>query len=94
MAETLDGTARYGTLDRLLHRLAFVHPNLQRVLGDVENDLFRRRLAHVRVERPVFVTGLPRAGTTLVLELLFGTGEFAAGTSLAGVIFTSYAPTS
>ena len=80
MAETLDGTARYGTLDRLLHRLAFVHPSLQRVLGDVENDLFRKRLAEVHAERPVFVTGLPRAGTTLVLELLYGTGEFASFT--------------
>ena len=74
------GADRYGPLDRLLHRVAFVHPALQRVLGDVENDLFRRQLAEVRVERPVFVTGLPRAGTTLLLELLHGTGEFASYT--------------
>jgi len=80
MADTLAATARYGMLDRLLHRLAFVHPGLQRVLGELESDLFRQRLATTRVERPVFVAGLPRAGTTLVLELLYGTGEFASFT--------------
>ena len=80
MSDALAGAASYGTLDRLLHRLAFVHPGLQRVLGDLENDLFKKRLADVRVERPVFVAGLPRAGTTLVLELLYGTGEFASFT--------------
>ena len=80
MAESVASADAYGPLDRLLHRLAFVHPALQRVLGDVESDLYGKRLAAVRVERPVFVTGLPRAGTTLLLELLHGTGEFASFT--------------
>ena len=80
MSEAPSPTDRYGRLDRLLHRLAFSHPALQRTLGEIENDLFKKRLANVRVERPVFVAGLPRAGTTLVLELLYGTGEFASFT--------------
>ena len=80
MSDALGPTAAYGPLDRLLHRLAFAHPALQRTLADIENDLFRKRLADVRVERPVFVAGLPRAGTTLLLELLYGTGEFASFT--------------
>lgn len=70
----------YGALDRLLHRLAFAHPAIQRTLGEVENDLFRARLAGVELHRPTFVTGLPRAGTTLVLELLHATGAFASFT--------------
>ena len=73
-------TSQYSFADRLLHRVAFAHPALQRVLGDVENDLFRKQIAGTRMERPVFVTGLPRAGTTLLLELLHGTGEFASFT--------------
>ena len=66
----------YGALDRLLHRVAFAHPGIQRTLGEVENDLFRARLADVALRAPTFVTGLPRAGTTLVLELLHATGAF------------------
>lgn len=81
MAETVTSAgSAYGSLDRLLHRIAFAHPKLQRVLGDVENDLFSRQLTEVKVERPVFITGLPRSGTTLLLEMLYGTGEFATFT--------------
>ena len=74
------GASQYSTLDRLLHRIAFIHPGLQKTLGDVENDLFKKQLAGVTVERPVFVTGLPRAGTTLLLELLHDTERFASFT--------------
>ena len=73
-------TGQYNTLDRLLHRFAFIHPGLQKTLGDVENDLFKKQLAGVELIRPVFVTGLPRAGTTLLLELLYDTGQFASFT--------------
>ncbi len=70
----------YGVLDRLLHRFAYAHPAVQRTLGDVENDMFRARLAGIEVCEPTFVTGLPRAGTTLVLELLHRAGGFASFT--------------
>ena len=70
----------YSTLDRLLHRLAFAHPKVQQLLSDVENDLFRKRLEKTSIDRPVFITGLPRAGTTLMLEMLFATGEFSSYT--------------
>lgn len=67
---------RYGFADRLIHRLAFAHPAFQRALGDVENDLFADALHDAHVNEPVFVTALPRAGTTLLLELLYSTGDF------------------
>ena len=43
---------------------------LRRVLAALEDDLASRQLEAVRVERPVFVTGLARSGTTMMLELL------------------------
>ena len=70
----------YSALDRFLHRIAFAHPKVQQVLSDVENDMFRKRLEKTSIEHPVFITGLPRAGTTLLLELLFETGEFSSYT--------------
>jgi Sulfotransferase family len=39
-------------------------------LGNVESRLLRRRLRAHPVDRPVYVTGLARAGTTITLELL------------------------
>ena len=79
-ADAVPSASHYGPLARLLHRVAFAHPALQRVLGELEDDLFARQLRGVRFERPVFVTGLPRSGTTLVLELLHRTGAFASFT--------------
>ena len=66
MAGKSDASApAYSVADRLLHRLAFAHPVPQKALGELESDLLARRYAHVEARRPVFVTGLPRAGSTL-----------------------------
>jgi hypothetical protein len=69
---------RYSRLDRLLHRAAFSSGGLQVSLADVEDKIFRKQLADVQIERPVFVTALPRAGTTMLLSLLNNTGEFVS----------------
>jgi hypothetical protein len=70
----------YSRVDRALHHVAFSLPLVQRTLGDLENDLYRKELAGVVSREELFITGVPRAGTTLVLELLYGTGEFASFT--------------
>jgi Sulfotransferase family len=69
-------SSNYSLVDRALHYFAFGAPFVQKVLCELENDLFKSELEQVASSDEVFVTGLPRAGTTLVLELLYGTGEF------------------
>ena len=70
----------YSRLDRLLHRLAFRFVGLQASLADIEDRLFERETRGIEADRPVFVTALPRAGTTMLLNLLVGTGVFASHT--------------
>lgn len=70
----------YSFLERALHRLAFSSGGVQRSLASLEDRLYARELDGVVVERPVFVTGLPRSGTTLLLELLAALPEFAVHT--------------
>lgn len=70
----------YDRIDRALHGLAFANIDLQIALNDFECRLFRDRLDHTPCERPVFVTSLPRAGTTLLLDVLNTLPEFAAST--------------
>ncbi|MBK5920190.1 hypothetical protein CCR80_03940 [Rhodothalassium salexigens] len=60
----------YSFFDRLLHRLAFSGIGLQRSLADMEDTALARDTANIRLGAPVFVTSLPRAGTTLLLETL------------------------
>jgi hypothetical protein len=60
----------YSRLDRVLHRLAFSSTAVQEAAADIEKAMYGSRYRHIRVERPVFVTSLPRAGTTLLLDML------------------------
>jgi hypothetical protein len=71
---------RYGWLDRLLHRMAFRAGTAQHALADVEETLYRDHLTGVQADDPVFVTALPRSGTTILLRLLWDTGRFASHT--------------
>ncbi len=67
----------YSRLDRLLHHIAFRGINAQKSLADIEDRLFEKQLHDIRVESPVFITSLPRAGTTLLLDVLTKIPEFA-----------------
>jgi hypothetical protein len=60
----------YSSLDRLLHRVAFAGPSVQLAAADMEQTLFQAEYRAARGARPIFITSLPRAGTTLMLEAL------------------------
>jgi len=69
---------RYSFMDRMLHKIAFATPGLQLSVADMEDSIFSKQISAVNIERPVFITAIPRAGTTLLLELLVKQGEFAS----------------
>ncbi len=71
---------RYGLLDRGLYRLAFRLGTAQHALADVEDLLYGDALDGITADDPVFITALPRAGTTILLKLLWETGRFASHT--------------
>lgn len=71
---------RYSRLDRAVHRLAFSTIEIQKGLADIEDRVYAKRIAALRVDRPVFIAALPRAGTTLLLDALASTGAFATHT--------------
>ena len=77
---TMHARRRYSGPERLLHRLAFATVAAQKGAADLEDRLLARRFAEIRIDRPVFITSLPRAGTTLLLELLAGLPDFASHT--------------
>src|SRR5579875_1499218 len=45
-------------------------PTVARRLALAENLFFRDALSPIAIEQPIFLTGLARAGTTILLELL------------------------
>lgn len=70
----------YGRLDIALHDFAFASLDRQRALGRFESALLKHRIDMGRAKRPVFVTSLPRAGTTILLEAFAGLPQFASAT--------------
>ncbi|MGD1920008.1 MAG: hypothetical protein ACFCAD_14605, partial [Pleurocapsa sp.] len=71
-------TSSYSQLDRNLHSLAFNTYTAQITLADFEDRLFSKQLKKCNNKKPVFITALPRAGTTLLLECCASSPEFAA----------------
>ena len=55
--------------DYLLTRFAHALPAAMKLLGDIETDLLGGRVAAIPIDRPVFINGLARSGTTLLLNL-------------------------
>lgn len=66
----------YGTTSKLLHRLALAAPFVAQASHDLESLLNRQAAASKGSGRHVFVAGLARAGTTVLMRSLYQSGQF------------------
>ena len=71
------GASDYSALDRTLHRLALGSPMVGEMAMDIEKGLFLKS-APEDSGRHVFVTGLARAGTTILMREIHATGQFGS----------------
>ena len=69
----------YSPTDRMMHRIAFKLRTPQLALADMANSMFADRLPKFD-DSPVFITSLPRAGTTVLLEILSESPDLASHT--------------
>lgn len=70
---------KYGLLERGLHRLALGSNMVAHASFDAEQAYLTRRFGALpEPAHPVFVVGLARAGTTLLMRLLYETGLFGS----------------
>lgn len=70
MASTEEHSLNYGLLDRVVHRLVLRSRQIQLSAADIEDSMFGSSYHHIQAVEPIFVSSLPRAGTTLLLEVL------------------------
>ena len=68
----------YSAASQALHRIAFDSDSAQRLAAVVDARVAARYGALPQPRAPVYVAGLARGGTTIVLEALFGSGHFAS----------------
>ena len=69
--------ADYSALDKLLHRMALGSPALAEMMHDIERGMFLKSVP-ADTGRHVFVTGLARAGTTILMREIHRTGAFGS----------------
>ncbi len=67
---------RVPLFDRLVGAFAARWPRFMQRLGDWETSAVHDEIAEQRIVRPVYVCGLARAGSTVLLELLAAAPEF------------------
>lgn len=67
----------YGFFAKLLHKFAFKTAKMQINLAESEYQQHLSELLHIPIKKPIFITGLPRAGTTVLLEVLAGCEQFS-----------------
>ena len=51
-----------------MHKIAFAAPSVQLAAADIEKAVFGAQFDAASATRPIFITSLPRAGTTVLLE--------------------------
>jgi hypothetical protein len=68
----------YGLLSRLLHRLALGVPAIAEASFDAEQAILGKGAVAAQDGKHVFVAGLARSGTTVLMRSLFQTGEFCS----------------
>jgi hypothetical protein len=73
-------SSNYSLFDRALHKMSFGSSILQVVLADMEASLYSDFWKRANSSKPVFITSLPRAGTTIILEALHRLPGLAAHT--------------
>ena len=67
----------YNFIHKKFHELVFKFPIINRKLFNLEKFLFKSKYNSLK-ESHVFITGLPRSGTTAILNLLFSSNKFAS----------------
>lgn len=74
---TDSATSEYSTSDRLLHRVALSSPAIREMTLDLELAAGGKSTTEKTLEQPqVFVSGLARAGTTILMRSLYASGQF------------------
>lgn len=68
----------YSALQKFLHKISLSPQFMREISFDIEKALFLKKCENTKTEPHIFVTGLARSGTTIILNALHETGEFAS----------------
>ena len=67
----------YSLIQQYLHDLVLKNPSINKALFEIEK-LFYSKKKNIMKRKHLFITGLPRCGTTSLLNYFYSSGEFAS----------------
>ena len=68
----------YSFLSKVLHHVALGTNVLPEMLFDIEKTFLKKKINNDNLRSHVFVSGMPRSGTTLLMNKLYETNQFAS----------------
>ena len=68
----------YSFLSKILHHLALGSNFIPEMLHDVEFAILKNKLKLDNLKPHIFICGLPRSGTTILMRSLYETKKFAS----------------
>lgn len=68
----------YNFFDKILHKIFLGNLFLKKNFYELEKSLYHSKIANLKDHNHIFITGLPRSGTTIMLNYLYDTKEFAS----------------
>lgn len=69
--------SNYNFFDRLNHHFFLSNPFVKKSFFELEKIIFKKKI-NFESRDQIFISGLPRSGTTMLLNLIHGTKEFAS----------------
>ena len=74
----LSDGSEYSTISKVFHKIFLANNYLPKTLFELEKTLYLKKSRLFNREKHIFITGLPRSGTTILLNLLYRTKKFAS----------------
>ena len=68
----------YNFFEKKLHHLLLGNQFLKKTLFTIEKMIFYKKKFPIKLEKHIYITGLPRSGTKILLEFIYLTKEFAS----------------
>ena len=68
----------YSVLSKILHKAYLKNYFISRASLELEFDLHKKKILQKEIEKVVFISGLARSGTTILLRKVFSSNEFAS----------------
>ena len=68
----------YNIIQKGLHNLILGSPFFQKSLYDLEKIIFSKKINEIKYNHHIFITILPRSGTTILLNYIFSSKQFSS----------------